>query len=99
MKEKKVYNLNFGPMAIDKVYRGTPNRCMCGCAGRYYYRDIKETEDWQLDDKTQEGNTKRVLAILKKARKFTRLQGAEVLDDNIFTVVGGKTQYTIYLRK
>jgi len=65
---------------IDKVYIGKPNRCMCGCSGKYY--------DKSDDVKVQ-------LVINKLIRNVDK--GIEVINDYIYSLDIGKTQYTIYL--
>jgi len=33
--------IEFELSAVDKVYSGKPNTCMCGCAGKYFKNDSK----------------------------------------------------------
>jgi hypothetical protein len=81
---------------IMKVYIGKPNTCMCGCAGKYYYSNIEDAEDWQLSEKDQLKNVKKVMYVLNKIIDNANL-GVEVIEGLIYTVEVGKTQYSLYL--
>lgn len=83
---------------IESAYSGKPNTCMCGCAGTYNYNSITSKQVKRGYEVTEdEINDQRVMSILKKFEKC--LHPIEVIVDGdkyIFTIVEGKTQYTIY---
>jgi hypothetical protein len=74
---------------------------MCGCAGTYSYNKINqkwsgENRGYEVTD--NEVNEKRIKRVVNKVRKNQNL-GIENIDDYIYTVVVGNTQYSIYLVK
>ncbi len=94
-----VYELpEIGLEEIDKVYRGKPHKCMCGCAGDYFYMQSNaeaggKSRGYELQaEEISDGTVKRILNKVKKNQG----EGIEVIDDYIFTVVIGTKQYTIY---
>jgi hypothetical protein len=91
-----VHEIPFSVEQVKQAYRGKPNHCMCGCAGNYYYADVTKAEDWQLTIKEQDRNTRAIQNIYNKMKENANL-GVGVIDGNIYTVVVGSTQYTIYL--
>jgi hypothetical protein len=82
---------------IVKVYKGKPNSCMCGCAGTYYYAKAHQEfgsreRGYKVDDEeVNDGVVKRVLNKVAKEGDRARTIGSDIWD-----VVIGKTQYTIY---
>jgi hypothetical protein len=85
---------------ILKAYTGKPDRCMCGCSGKYTHTEINRAlaskgRGYEVDD--DEVNDKRVRTILKKI--LNQPTGKIENDNNkIFSTVIGKTQYTLYLK-
>ena len=75
---------------IDKVYIGKPNRCMCGCSGKYY--DTKGSYD------KEDINEQKVKKVLNRMKKHNDENGYKVIEDYIILKVIGNTQYTIYLK-
>ena len=107
-----IYSINEMPELklenIRSAYKGIPNRCMCGCSGRYFYTKINQKESsenrgYEVSDK--EVNDKKVLEILKIMSEDTNKK-VEVIDNinknnsmlnyYIFTKVINDKQYTIY---
>ena len=90
---------------VDTVYVGKPDKCMCGCSGKYTYTSVNQKQStkrrgYEVTD--DEVNDKRVMRIVKKVsqdEKEVVPPNAETdnIDNRIFTRVIGKTQYTIYL--
>ena len=84
---------------VNTVYVGKPHRCMCGCSGKYTYTKAcqeKSGEDRGYKVADCEVNDAKVQRIINKIRKNQNL-GIEVIDNYIYTVIIGKTQYSLYL--
>jgi len=100
--------INITPEMVVCVYSGTPNRCMCGCSGKYYYTSwnreySNKRRGYDITD--DEINDKMVRRVLKIFEKFVEESGGdytqvEGIDDYIFTIETSPTrQYTIYLKQ
>lgn len=87
--------LTVNPTNIEQAYIGKPQRCMCGCSGKYYSSSKGKGTDWYFKAYPEQINIRKVQKILNKMRKHP--QDYEVVDDHIITKVIGGTQYTIYL--
>ena len=102
MTEKTIYTLpEINMNNVNTVYVGKPNACMCGCAGKYTYTkagQVKSGEERGYRVIDDEVNDAKVQKIINKIRKNQNL-GIEVIEDYIYTVIVGKTQYTLYLFK
>lgn len=102
MEEKTVKSFEVPELAkVVKVYVGKPHTCMCGCAGRYTYPKCNQEfggtdRGYSVGD--EEVDDKRATRILNKVKKNAHL-GIEVLDNYIYTVIVGKTQYTVYMKQ
>ncbi len=101
MKDVKiVYSLpGFALSEISRVYKGKPDACMCGCAGKYFYVGCNTT--WSGKNRgypvdVEDIDDPRVLRILHKMEKFA-YKGIEAMGDDIYTLVLGNTQYSLYL--
>jgi len=86
-------------MTVDDLlsaYRGKPDRCMCGCAGKYFYTEANRAAAGQdrgyLVD-ADEVNTLTAARILRKVQKATTK--IEFGRRYIATVIGN-TQYVLY---
>jgi hypothetical protein len=98
--DKKIYKLPFDVSAIEDVYVGKPHTCMCGCAGTYWRSTMGwnnlAKDDYRKDDKPDDAKVARVYS---KMKRNALTNGVEVIDDYIYSMVIGSTQYTIYLTK
>lgn len=86
---------------VMSVYVGKPGLCMCGCNGKYTYNTVNRelaSKDCGYEVKDEEVNDKRTRFMLSRIAKNANL-GVEVLDRYIFTVLIGKTQYSLYAKK
>jgi len=85
---------------IRSGYKGIPNRCMCGCSGRYFYTKVNQKESgkergYEINDK--EVNDKKVLEILRIMNVSENIEVIDNTNDSyIFTKVINDKQYTIY---
>lgn len=91
------------PFKIEDVYNAYAGKdgCACGCGGKYYYRDIKDAEDWQLFSKEQSKHTRGIKFVYNKLNRLAEQNGLaiEVQDDYIYYIeVDGKA-WRIYLRR
>jgi hypothetical protein len=77
---------------VQKVYRGKPDKCMCGCSGEYIYTSFNRAASGKNRGYVDDG---KVIGVLR--RFFHSDEPEENIDDHIFTKIVGKTQYTVYL--
>lgn len=102
MSQEKIFRLpelQYG--TISCAYVGKPNKCMCGCSGKYFYTKVNQV--WSGEDRgyaitDDEVDDAKVQRAINKMKKNASL-GIEVLDGFIYTLIVGRTQYTIYLRR
>lgn len=98
--DKKIYKLPFDISAIEVVYVGKPHTCMCGCAGTYWWSTMGlnnlDKDDYRKDEKPDEA---KVARVYNKMKRNALTVGVEVIDNYIYSMVIGSTQYTIYLPK
>lgn len=85
---------------IYSIYVGKPNRCMCGCSGKFTY--AKKYQEYSTKDRgyqvtDDEINDARIKRVFNKMKKFA--ENVEVIRGEIYTAIIGKTQYTIYLTR
>ena len=85
---------------VDCVYIGKPNLCRCGCAGKYVY--TKANLKWSSANRgytvtADEVSDKKVQSVINKMRK-NQTMGIQVLENYIFSLQIGKTEYSIYLK-
>ena len=91
-------NINIKDIAC--VYVGKPDRCMCGCAGTYYYTSFNrksESKRRGYDISKDEINDKKVEKVYRKLVKNCD-KGIQVLDNYIY-LLDLNTRYTIYLSR
>jgi len=96
--------LNFDPSEIVSAYVGKPNTCMCGCAGIYYYSLLhvgyaSRCRGYEVT--RSEINNEKIAKVYTKMKRG-EAKGVKVdsiIDNFIYTMVIGKTQYTIYLKE
>lgn len=96
MSELPRFNLN----DVSSVYVGKPNKCMCGCSGKYYYTKVNQIWSGKVRGyivKDDEVSDAKVMRVISKVRANQHV-GIENIDNKIFTLILGKTQYTIYLK-
>ena len=85
---------------IHVVYTGRPNKCMCGCSGKYSYAKQYQKEESKRrgysvrDDEVSEAIIKRVFKKMQVA--LSQGYNIEVIKNYIWTTIIGNTQYTIY---
>lgn len=94
---KTVY---INPATISCVYTGKPDKCMCGCSGKYAYTSLNanyssKNRGYAVD--AEDINDKRVERVINKMSKSPAL--CSNIKNYIFTKVIGQTQYTVYLIK
>jgi hypothetical protein len=83
------------------AYRGTPDRCMCGCAGKYFYvaanaRKASKDRGYKVDaDEINDAAAARILSKVQKAIKAPVRKDLRI-GASYASIVVGKTQYTIY---
>jgi len=97
---KEVFVSDITVDQISSVYVGKPNKCMCGCAGKYTYTSQNRayaSKDRGYDISDDEVNDARVTRAFNKFMKDEQV--AENNDDYIFTKFIGKSQYTIYIKQ
>ena len=88
---------------IGGAYTGKPNTCLCGCAGVYVYPKVNQEKagkrrGYEVTD--DEVNDKRVMKVLdnfiQAGKRGEEIEVLEHGEEYIFTIVVGKTQYTLY---
>jgi hypothetical protein len=97
--EKRIDKPSIDIESVYKVYSGKPNRCMCGCAGKYSYASKfqaygGEDRGYEVDD--DEVNDRTVRMFVKKVSES---DGVDVLNDSIYSVTIGNRFYAIYTKK
>lgn len=103
MNKKIIYSWGMNLVNYDRVssvyVSRHPHACMCGCSGNYFYfsKNAEASSKGRGYEVTSdEINDAKVKRVINKMIKNAHL-GIEVLDDYIFTVIIGQTQYTMYL--
>ena len=99
--KKIIYSVPFKISDIKSVYVGIPHRCMCGCSGTYWYSSLKSAKaKGYLTERDETGKSislEKVKRVYNKMKKNAHL-GIEDLEGDVFTIIIGNTQYTIYLK-
>lgn len=81
---------------VITVYRGRPNRCMCGCSGKYIYTNANRViasnhRGYKVnDDDINDAIVKRII------KKFDTDMPVKDWGNGIYELIIGNTQYTLY---
>ena len=81
------------------VYIGEPERCRCGCSGEYYYLRANRKlagKDRGYKIRNEEINDKQVKRVFNLFQKNSPLSSIEIIDNYIYTMKKGYTEYSIY---
>lgn len=100
MATKNVQELT--PAMVLRVYSGKAGKCMCGCAGRYYYTPERRAEGGTDrgyavdDDEVSPAMVTRVLRLVQANE-----DGLEVTEslEGIYAVDVGKRTYVVYVAR
>jgi len=82
---------------VLNAYVGKPNKCRCGCSGKYFVPKVNEEKADKERGYAQpdDVNDKAVQRVINKMTKNAS-KGVELQDGYIYTQVVGQTEYSIY---
>ena len=96
-----IHELPFNLVDVVDAYVGKPHTCMCGCAGKYYYSKLNKDygsahRGYKVED--DEINDSKIARIYNKMKSNLDRVDVKSLENYIYTMIIGKTQYTLYLK-